>query len=100
MKTVNFDCPHTWAFGKHVAILYESGRAGCPIHGWLLYTDVPQDAKVAMMKKKRGWKTIKDIYPPRIVTIGVDPSGKRSIFLRIFKLYIQIPIPEWVYKRT
>jgi hypothetical protein len=58
MKTITFKCPRG---GKHDAILYPSGQAGCPIHGWLLYTEIPHDALVAMKHKVGGWKTILDV---------------------------------------
>jgi hypothetical protein len=58
MKTVTFKCPRG---GDHEAILYPSGQAGCPMHGWLLYIEIPHEALIAMKMKKGGWKTIRDI---------------------------------------
>ena len=59
MRTVMFKCPRG---GNHDATLYSLGQAGCPIHGWLLYTEVPHEALVAMKHKIGGWKTIKDVW--------------------------------------
>jgi hypothetical protein len=58
MKTVTFKCPRG---GNHDATLYSLARAGCPIHGWLLYTEIPHDALVAMRHKIGGWRTVQDV---------------------------------------
>jgi len=59
MKTVTFKCPRG---SNHEATPYSSGQAGCSIHGWLLYTEIPHESLVAMRHKIGGWKTIKAVW--------------------------------------
>lgn len=57
MKPIPFKCP----YGDHKAYYYggDLGNfAGCPLHGQLLYTDIPRDI---IVRKRRGWKTIGDV---------------------------------------
>ena len=61
-----FKCPH----GSHTAFYYGGQVAGCPIHGSLLYTDIPREIKdknfipalegYTTHRKGHGWITAKD----------------------------------------
>ena len=59
MKPIKFKCPRKIRFKEieHEAAYYGSLIAGCPIHGRLLYNEIPLEVR----DKETRWATLADI---------------------------------------
>jgi len=59
MKPIPFPCPYGGK--KHNAYAYSRTFVACPMHGALLYTDIPPETTYILKRKLRGWKTLADV---------------------------------------